>query len=812
MTIERRRRARARRSEAKRLPGRLAVAAARGVLVWERAWPILLPASAPLFVVIVVGLLGVWEGTPAPLHWTALLAAFAATAFALLRFGPRFSLPTRREALARLEADGWLEHAPLQALEDRPFAAEDGGALWRAHLAEMRRRAAAARLRLPRANADAVDPWALRFAAPGLLAVALVAAGPDRDARFASAFTPGAAFASRSALADLWIEPPAYTGKAPLFLLHAGEGLAGARQQVDAPKGSEIVAQVTGARRIRLVLETAAGEVAAKPDDGGRASLSLERSGLVRLRVGAAEGRWPLGVIADDPPAAEFIEPLSTTDDARLALALHVSDDYGVAAARLILRLDPDQERPLDAPAFDEVSVREVRTIDIDGIAGKSGERRFDLDLQADPWAGLDVLARIVVTDGAGQTGETEEVKARLPARPFFNPLARAVIEQRQTLAVAAKNWPRVGRSFDALTLGPQNFYEKSADYLLIRTAFWRVMRQGGEDFKETVAEFWPLALQLEDEALELARRRLEAAQEALRQALERGASDSEIARLVEELRAAMQQYLQALAESGQALASGERQGETLSEGDLDEMLDAIRNLAQSGARGAARQALSDLENLLNNLRFSSQGGGNGEGAGGEGQPGEGQGGAAGAAGDLIGRQRDLANRSFERGQTQGSTGDDLAAEEGGLAGDLSALIDQLRSGGASPDPDGDGARMLGKALRSMKDAETALSGDDFGAALTAMEEAIAALRDGAEKLAEAQGAQQRQQMGEGSGETLDPLGRPIGDAYGRGVDVPEGSDAQRARDVLEQLRKRLSDGERSEDEVKYLERLLDWF
>ncbi|MCA9515462.1 MAG: DUF4175 family protein, partial [Myxococcales bacterium] len=49
-----------------------------------------------------------------------------------------------------------------------------------------------------------------------------------------------------------------------------------------------------------------------------------------------------------------------------------------------------------------------------------------------------------------------------------------------------------------------------------------------------------------------------------------------------------------------------------LTPGDLDQMLDSINNLAQSGARSAARQALSDLENLLNNLRMSSRGAGGG--------------------------------------------------------------------------------------------------------------------------------------------------------------------------------------------------------
>lgn len=766
----------------------------------------LLPVLAPAFVIAVAGLFGVWNAVPAWAHSAGLAAAMLATGAAAVRFGGGLSLPRRREALTRLEADGGLSHNPLQAIEDRPFAAEETGALWRAHLAEMRRRAEGARLRGPRATADRIDPWALRFAAPGLLAIALVAAGPERDARLTAAFTPGAALSSSSGLADLWIEPPAYTGKAPIFLLRAGEPLSGTREQVDAPQGSLIVAQVGETRRFRLAMRTGGDEIAAASDPAaeGRASLTLQDSGLVRLRIGGAEGRWPVGMLRDDPPTAEFIEPPSTTDDARLAIALATDDDYGIAGARLILKLEPDQQRPLDAPGFDEMAVRETRTIDIDGLAGKAGEKRFDLDLQSDPWAGLLVRGKIVVADGAGQSGETEELTFRLPARPFFNPLARAVVEQRQTLAVAATNWPRVGRSLDALTLAPENFYDDSADYLLIRTAFWRVMRQRDKDFKETVADFWPLALQLEDEALELARRRLKAAQEALRQALERGASDDEIARLVEALREAMQQYLQALAQSGQNLAEGGEAGEMLSEGDLDAMLDAIRDLAQSGARGAARQALSDLENLLNNLRLSSRG------AGGDGQAGGAEGGAAGAAGDLIGRQRDLANRSFERGQSPGATGDDLAGEEGGLAGDLSKLLGELKSGGS--DTDGEAARALGEALGRMKDAETALRGENFDAATSAMEEAIAALRRGAQKLAEAEGAKARREMGDGAGPVLDPLGRPIGDVNGRGVEVPEKSDAQRARDVLEELRRRLSNGKRSEDEIRYLERLLDWF
>ncbi|MEL6213940.1 MAG: DUF4175 family protein, partial [Pseudomonadota bacterium] len=313
----------------------------------------------------------------------------------------------------------------------------------------------------------------------------------------------------------------------------------------------------------------------------------------------------------------------------------------------------------------------------------------------------------------------------------------------------------------------------------------------------------------------------------------ERGASDEEINRLVENLRTAMNQYLQALAQSGQAPAADGQTAEQLEQGDLDEMLDSIRDLAQSGAENAARQALSELENILNNLRLSGQGqpgqqGQAGQGQPGQGQPGQGQPGqgasgqggrgGAGEAGDLIGRQRDLSNRSFQEGQSGApGAGGPLADEQRALSEDLSQLRDQLRGAAGRYDPDGDAAFAFDNAARAMERAERALENDNFDAAGTAMERAIANLRDGAETLAENAGREAREarrgQSGQGEGPATDPLGRPIGNALnGDGVDVPEELEYQRARDVLKELRKRLSDGERTEEEIDYLERLLERF
>ena len=61
-------------------------------------------------------------------------------------------------------------------------------------------------------------------------------------------------------------------------------------------------------------------------------------------------------------------------------------------------------------------------------------------------------------------------------------------------------------------------------------------------------------------------------------------------------------------------------------------------------------------------------------------------------------------------------------------------------------------------------------------------------------------------------GRIVDPLGRPSHNRRfdpGNSVKVPGEIDAQRARRVLEELRRRLGDADRSREEIDYLERLL---
>ncbi|MFN0025415.1 MAG: DUF4175 domain-containing protein [Parvularculaceae bacterium] len=789
---------------------------ARLAILSERLAPVAAMAGAPVAMIAALGLFDLWRFAGFWGHALGLALLLALSGVIVWRRRPSPFWPLRGDALARLERDSAMRHEPLRALEDMPAAG--AGALWEAHLAEAAARAQSPRLVAPAATANSVDPYGARYAALGVLVIGAIVAGRDGPARLVDAFRPSDQAIARAGFADLWIEPPAYTGKAPVYLLRANEALAGLREQIDAPEGSIVRVLTKTNARYRLAFRSEAATVKATRDGGetsGRATLAVNDSGVLVLSAGGRTGRWPIGVIDDRAPAVDYVEPPATDRDGRLSMAVRIDDDYGASAAHLALRLDPGQPRPLDAPAIDPAIAGKTEIIPLDALKGPAGTRGIALDLSSHPWAGLSVIASVVVTDAAQQEAQTLPVTLTLPAREFFNPLARAVIEQRQSLAVAPEDWRRVEWAFSGLTLGPEYYFDRPTDYLLLRTAMWRVNKRAGESTDATVDEFWPLALQLENEALELARQQLDAARDALRDALEKGASDTEIEQRTEALRNALQQYLEALAQSGLAPdPNAPPADQTVTAADLEAMLDAVRDLAKSGAANAARQALADLENLLDNLNAPRRASGGEAGQSGQtGSPAGAQaggeaGGQAGAVGDLIARQRALADEAFRRGNTQGAAGDDLAADQGALAGELGDLTKSLEGESNI----GDSAKALSRALDAMRRSESALAGENFAAAGDAMEEAIANLRDGAEALSRAERAKAQAARGQGGQPMRDPLGRPVGEPTGQGVDVPEMSDAQRARELLDELRRRLSDGERTEEEIEYLERLLERF
>jgi hypothetical protein len=132
----------------------------------------------------------------------------------------------------------------------------------------------------------------------------------------------------------------------------------------------------------------------------------------------------------------------------------------------------------------------------------------------------------------------------------------------------------------------------------------------------------------------------------------------------------------------------------------------------------------------------------------------------------------------------------------------------------------GDIPRSLGRAERAMRDATEALEQGAPGQAIEPQTQALGELQKGLQDMANAMMQQLQQQAGnrpgeDPSGQGRDPLGR---DENGMGaidttdVEIPDQSDVQRARALIEELRKRSSDRARPKVERDYIDRLLKRF
>jgi hypothetical protein len=139
---------------------------------------------------------------------------------------------------------------------------------------------------------------------------------------------------------------------------------------------------------------------------------------------------------------------------------------------------------------------------------------------------------------------------------------------------------------------------------------------------------------------------------------------------------------------------------------------------------------------------------------------------------------------------------------------------------------DGDIPQPFGRAERAMRDAVDALNRSAPGQAVGPQTEALDQLQQAARAMAE-----QMNQMGQGDGQNdingqptgrrprqnadRDPLGR---DRSGNGtydegdVKIPDQSDVQKSRQILDELRRRAGERERPELEREYIDRLLKRF
>ena len=804
------------------------------VLAFERAWPLAAALLVLVGLFLSLSYAGLWLALPR-LGRIIGVAAFGVAFLLVLVRGARWHWPDATAQLARLDRDSGARHQPASSLADALANASDDPAtaqLWALHQQRLARAAAAIRLKPPRSALARLDPFALRAAVLLALVATAFVAGSQRDIRVAAAFDWRASFVPGPGFrVDAWLNPPLYTGRPPL-LIKLRQGVT---QTLAVPVHSQLVVQAAHAPHFEIVTD---GGLAKQPVAAGAGAAPAKYLLQGDAHVSFSAGGVPLGAAAvhaipDLPPTILLTAPPKANARGSLTLAYKTGDDYGVTGASATwsapeLPAALAHGRALEAPP--QVS------LPLPGTQGGLGETKATIDLSSSPYAGLRGTLVLHDNDAIGQSGQSQPLALRLPARPFSNPLARAMVEQRRNLLLDADHPARVGRAFEALSIAPEVFHTPSSAFAGMRYVVDALHHPRSDAELQRLGEFiWQMALNLEDGNIPQAERGLRAAQENLRKALERGASPAEIARLSQQLRQALNKFMAEMAkkaarDAGQTpphQAQAAEQGRMITPKELRSMMDRMQKMAEAGDVAGAKRLLDQMQQILENLRTAKSTAPNAA----QQQMDK----AMGALDKLTRQQQALRDDTYREGQRRRP---DEAARQG-LGQRQNHLRDVLRQlQKLMPGQSGKAGKALDEAGKAMGEAEKALNGqgragqpgqsDDQGeggnggAAVDAQGKALQALRKGAQALAEAMAKGQGAAGGQGQEEGMaqqgqkpgqDPLGRDVG-RYGKGDSTSrmhlDGVPAvERARRVLEELRRRLARPDLGPDERAYLQRLL---
>ena len=817
---------------------------AQYAIAWERAWPHLARLLTVVGLFLVASWAGLWLSLPFAARAVGLgvfVLLGLATLFPLLRF----RWPSREEGLHRLDRVTGVRHRPATALTDTLVTQDPvARALWQAQrertLASIKR----IRAGLPSPRLAIHDPWALRALVAVLMVAAFIAAGDERTMRIAAAFDWNGVLSPANVRVDAWVTPPLYTARPPIILAAGNkESAFPAAGPLPVPSGSTLIVRSSGGS---LDVVTAGGITEAAPTEQApqgtnERHFTIGGDGTVHVRAPAGQPQWKFSAIPDRAPTIALAKDPERQARGSLQLSYKIEDDYGVTEAQAHVVARPGnvpkgdaEPRPLfDAPQFPLV-LPNART--------RNGIGQTVKDLSEDPYAGADVTLTLTARDEAGNEGRSEPFNMRLPERLFTKPLARALIEQRRILALDANQSAQVYTALDALMIAPEVFTPETGQYLGLYSVARQLEAARTDDaMREVVASLWALAVTIEDGNITDVDKALRAAQDALKQALERGASDEEIKKLTDDLRAALDNFMRQLAEqlrnNPQQLARPlDPNTRVMRQQDLNNMIERMERLSRSGDKDGARQLLEQLQEMLENLQMAQPG-----------QSGDSdmeQ--ALNELGDMIRKQQQLRDKTFKQGQDSrrdrqhGKQGDqslgDLQQDQQGLRDRLQKLQQELAKRGMGQgqrgekgqkgqdgDPQqGDDEDGLGQADSAMNDAGSKLGEGNADGAVDSQGQALEAMRKGAQSLADAMQQGEGEGQGDGPGKGLgrqqngangsDPLGRPL---HGRGfgddltVKIPGEIDVQRVRRILEELRRRLADPQRPQIELDYLERLL---
>jgi uncharacterized protein (TIGR02302 family) len=792
-------------------------------MTWERLAAALWPTLTLILFALALALTDVLPALPGLIH-LGLLLVFVGAVVALGWRGLRtFRWPSRTETRARLETASPVVHRPLTASEDTlPVTATPlQRAIWKRH--QTLARAALNRLRNPWPSPDVarLDSFAVRAIAVLLLAIALVGTGRDAPHRLARALAPAFGEGNAPVTVKLWITPPAYTGRTPIYLESpAATHIA----TIEVPAGSKALAVVDGTRRKTDMALVASDGTKAFPlapvattedstDTSRRVETELSAARRLEIRQGPRVlAGWDVNWIPDQPPTIAIPEPARDIGRGRLRITYAAHDDYGLQAVTGHITR-PDTEGSIDI------------NLSLPPFSPKETTHSSVHDLGGQPWAGMKVQLTLTATDQAGQSATTPPMDITLPERSFTHPVAKEIVRLRKDLmADPDRNAVPARDALSEVMAHPHAFNDDRVVFLALATAKYRLTYESGDEAMNGVPELlWQTAVRIEDGTMGEVEQHLDAAERALQDAMERNAPPEEVSKLIDELQRSFAEYMRSMLDRApdQTLdMSGiDAQGNLVAPEDVAAMMEQLRQLSRMGAQDAARQMLANLQNMLQSMR--DVGNGNADNADMKA--------AQQMMQDMHGlteRQSQLLNESFDhlrqealQGKQEGGNqkaGGTAAQKQQKLRQDLDTLMGQMSK------MTGDKPGSVNDATGAMQQAEDALQagswrqgaehqGDALSKMQSAMQEASQQMMQSLAK----KGMSGFVRM-PGMPHRLDALGPRNGLDDGSEVRVPNGPDAegmaQRVRTILDEIRRRASDRTRPAEEQQYLRRLMKEF
>ncbi len=839
---------------------------------WRAFWPLV----SIFFAVSACLMLGLHDFLPLELVWGIAVVAVLAILGTAIYGALSYRVPSRLEVLARIDASlpGRPIQALMddQAIG---LSDPDSAAVWRAHQSRMAERAAKAQAVPARIRLSARDPYGFRFVAGLFFMLALLFGSLSRVNSVAD-MAPGQEALASGPVWEGWVESPRYTQLPTLYLNDINDklrlpqgsqitirlyGEIGALTVTETVSGSvRDVAAASDPQQDFVVTQSGTIDV---NGPGGRSwSVTLLPDEVPQVAI---VGR------PDSDAFGETTLPFRASDDYGVeAGEAVVSLDLASVDRRHGLAVEPDARPALTVPLPMPIAGNR-RRFDENLIEDFSEHPWANLPVTVS-LSVLDAAEQKGVSEPRAMTlpGRRffDPLAAALIEQRRDLLWARVNVDRAAQIlrAVSYKPEDVFRKQTDLLTL--KQIIRRMETY-----ARYGLTEEQQEKLAE---DLWGLAITIEEGDLAGALERLRRAQERLEQAMREGASQAEIEELMQELRRATDDYMRQLSRQAQLDAEQNQENSqsqqnqdqmTLTQDDIQRMMERIQELMEQGRMAEAQQALQELQELLQNLQMQqAQGGQGGNSPGdqamedlaetlreqqglsdeafrdlqeqfnpnaqsGQSQQNEGRDGgegrgqqhsqSPGQGGQGQGQQQGQQGQGSEQAESgQSSTEQSLADRQQALRNELRRQQQNLPGSGSEA---GQNARdALDRAGRAMDDAEDALRQRDFSEAIDQQSQAMEALREGMRALGEQLAEQQQQQQGQGQAQSggpqgeNDPLGRPNG-SYDAETDlrgyVPGEEDLHgRARDLLDEIQRRSAEGQRSQEELDYLKRLLDRF